>query len=225
MLLKVDNVYKRFGGVEALKSVSLTIKKGELVGIIGPNGAGKTTLLNVISGYILPDSGKIYYKEIDITHTKPFERARQGIVRSFQFPLLFNNLLVEDNIKIAISGIMPYSLRDIDYDLIEYLIDLFGLSEIRKKKVSSLSEGHRKLLDVALTMVFKPELLLLDEPTSSVSSQEKFKIMDKIVEILREKKITSIVVEHDLDIVRTYLDRVLIMNEGRVINEIKASEL
>ena len=215
-MLLVENLYKKFGGVVALDGVSLTLGAGELVGVIGPNGSGKTTLINAISGYVKPDGGRVVFDGRDITSLKPHQRARLGIVRSFQFPLISSNLTVRENVKIAVAALHSYSLKTVDGRAVEEVLDLFGLREVADVKVGKISEGHRKLLDVAMAMVHKPKVVLLDEPTSSVSSRDKFAVMDRVVEILRERRVAALVVEHDLEVVKSYMDRVVEMSNGRV---------
>jgi branched-chain amino acid transport system ATP-binding protein len=224
-VLLEENLHKKFGGVVALDGVSLSLGAGELVGVIGPNGSGKTTLINVISGYVKPDRGRVVFDGRDITSLKPHQRARLGIVRSFQFPLISNNLTVRENVKIAVAALHGYSLRPIDGRAVEDILDLFGLREVADVKVGKISEGHRKLLDVAMAMVHKPRVVLLDEPTSSVSSREKFAVMDRVVEILRERRVAALVVEHDLEVVKSYMDRVVEMNNGRVIAVYRPGEV
>ncbi len=215
-MLLVENLYKKFGGVVALDGVSLALGAGELVGVIGPNGSGKTTLINVISGYVKPDRGRVFFDGRDITSLKPHQRARLGIVRSFQFPLISSNLTVRENVKIAVAALHSYSLKTVDGRAVEEVLDLFGLREVADVKVGKISEGHRKLLDVAMAMVHKPKVVLLDEPTSSVSSRDKFAVMDRVVEILRERRVAALVVEHDLEVVKSYMDRVVEMSNGKV---------
>jgi branched-chain amino acid transport system ATP-binding protein len=215
-VLLVENLYKKFGGVVALDGVSLTLGSGELVGVIGPNGSGKTTLINAISGYVKPDGGRVVFDGRDITSLKPHQRARLGIVRSFQFPLISSNLTVRENVKIAVAALHSYSLKTVDGRAVEEVLDLFGLREVADVKVGKISEGHRKLLDVAMAMVHKPKVVLLDEPTSSVSSRDKFAVMDRVVEILRERRVAALVVEHDLEVVKSYMDRVVEMSNGKV---------
>ncbi len=215
-MLLVENLYKKFGGVVALDGVSLTLGSGELVGVIGPNGSGKTTLINAISGYVKPDGGRVVFDGRDITSLKPHQRARLGIVRSFQFPLISSNLTVRENVKIAVAALHSYSLKTVDGRAVEEVLDLFGLREVADVKVGKISEGHRKLLDVAMAMVHKPKVVLLDEPTSSVSSRDKFAVMDRVVEILRERRVAALVVEHDLEVVKSYMDRVVEMSNGKV---------
>jgi len=215
-VLLVENLYKKFGGVVALDGVSLALGAGELVGVIGPNGSGKTTLINAISGYVKPDGGRVVFDGRDITSLKPHQRARLGIVRSFQFPLISSNLTVRENVKIAVAALHSYSLKTVDGRAVEEVLDLFGLREVADVKVGKISEGHRKLLDVAMAMVHKPKVVLLDEPTSSVSSRDKFAVMDRVVEILRERRVAALVVEHDLEVVKSYMDRVVEMSNGKV---------
>lgn len=223
-MLEVRGVYKRFGGVVALEDVSLAVAPGEVVAVVGPNGSGKTTLVNVISGYVAPDRGSVLLEGRDITRWSAERRVRAGVVRSFQFPLLFPNLTVEENLRVAASGLKPYTLGEVDRRVVEETLHLFDLEAVRRRRVTELSEGHRKLLDVALAFVFKPKVVLLDEPTSSVSSQEKFAVMEKIVEVVKKSGASAVVVEHDLEVVKKFTDRVVQMMAGRVVKVAKTAE-
>jgi len=222
-LLQVRNLKKYFAGVKAVDDVSFGVSKGEKIGIAGPNGAGKTTLINLISGYLSPTSGKIIYENRDIGNVSLIERVKMGIVRSWQLPQLFENFTVKEALitSILVKRRKLYNiwkdvegLKDIIQEAIEYS-SLFNLKET--KLVKELSEGERKLLDVALSLALQPKLLLLDEPTSGVSSEEKFDIMDNVLRIVSDKNITTVVIEHDLQILQKYFPRLMFMSEGKII--------
>ena len=222
-LLEVRNLKKYFGGVKAVDDVTFGVSKGERIGIAGPNGAGKTTLINLISGYLPPTSGKIIYENRDISNISLIGRVKRGIVRSWQLPQLFENFTVKEALitSILVKRGKSYNiyknvegLNDLIQEVIEYA-SLFNLEET--KLIHGLSEGERKLLDIALSLALQPKLLLLDEPTSGVSSEEKFDIMDNVLRIISEKNITIIVIEHDLQILQRYFPRLIFMSEGRII--------
>ena len=222
-LLQVRNLKKYFAGVKAVDDVSFGVSKGEKIGIAGPNGAGKTTLINLISGYLLPTSGKIIYENRDIENVPLIKRVNMGIVRSWQLPQLFENFTVKEAIitSILVRKRKLYNiwkkvegLNDIAQEALE-ISSLFNLEET--KLVRELSEGERKSLDVALSFALQPKLLLLDEPTSGVSSEEKFDIMDNVLRIVSEKNITTLVIEHDLQILQKYFPRLMFMSEGKII--------
>ncbi len=225
VLLDVINVYKYFGGVKAVDGVSFNIKPGEKLFIVGPNGAGKTTLVNLISGYLKPDRGSIVFKGDDVTKLGLAEKVRRGIARSFQLVTIFDKLTVAENIAIAVAShlgrnIVAYrslhSYRDI-LDDTERILKLFGLEGVADRYPTEISQGDRKILDVALTFALKPELIILDEPTSGVATREKYAIMERLIKALEVSNVTPIIVEHDMDIVFRYATRVLVMHEGKVI--------
>jgi len=226
-ILLLRDLSKYFGGVRAVDRVSLKIYEHEFLSIIGPNGAGKTTLVNLISGYLKPTSGTIIYYNKDITKLDPVERIRMGIVRSFQLVNIFNNLTVFENILIPIisrrgAATVKNIVKIIDgekevIDEAEEILKVFDLSRYADKYPMELSQGDRKLLDVAIAFALRPRLIMLDEPTSGVATKEKHVIMEKIYEILKKSGITSIIIEHDMDIVFKYSQRIVVMHQGRII--------
>jgi len=226
-ILALRDLSKHFGGVRAVDRVSLKVYEREHISIIGPNGAGKTTLVNLISGYLKPTGGAIIYYGRDITGLDPVGRIRMGVVRSFQLVNIFNNLTVFENILIpiisrrgamAVKSLMKVIDRDREMmDEAEEILRIFDLSEQADKYPAELSQGDRKLLDIALAFALKPRLIMLDEPTSGVATKEKHVIMEKIYGILEKAGITSIVIEHDMDIVFKYSQRIVVMHQGRVI--------
>ena len=211
-----------FGGVVAANGIDLDIYPHELVAIIGPNGSGKTTFLNLCTGYIHPASGSVAFEGRPITELSPRAITRRGIARAFQIPQLFAGHSVLECVMLAVAarhGIWdawrPLGRRNYR-DEARAILDLLTLGEVADRLTAILPEGLRKLADIAIAMALRPRLLLLDEPTSGVSTAEKIPLMDTIVAVLRAEKITALFVEHDMDVVERYADRVLVWDAGRV---------
>lgn len=224
-VLKLINLKKYFGGVRALDDISAILHEGEVVTIIGPNGAGKTTLVNAISGYVLPDSGRIIYMDEDITKSTPIERVNKGIVRSFQLVNTFDKLTVYENILISLISNKKYHNQmtktlDSYTDILgeaENILKLFGLEDRADNIITSISYGDRKLVDVAISFALNPKLIMLDEPTSGVATKDKDDIMKKILEAITKTGVTAMIIEHDMDIVFRYGKRVIVMHQGKII--------
>jgi branched-chain amino acid transport system ATP-binding protein len=217
---------KHFGAVTAAADLTVRVDEGTVIGLIGGNGAGKTTFLNMLTGYLKPDRGTIRYGGRDITKLAPRDVTRLGMCRSFQIPQLFGSLTVRENLLVAL-GVVVTNARSwqsgvtVSGDRVDAAADAtleqFGLQEWRDREAAVLPEGVRKLLDIAMALVVKPKVLLLDEPTSGVSADEKFAIMDRVMTAVRAERVTILFVEHDMDIVRRYAGRVLAFYEGRII--------
>src|SRR5580765_300080 len=231
-ILDARGLCKRFGAVTAANEVSAAIEKDSVVGLIGTNGAGKTTFINMITGYLKPDRGAIRYEGRDITQLPPRDITRLGICRSFQIPQLYGSLSVFDNMMISNgivlrnAGLAGYFSRgaarvpgyaEPAEAVAERILGRFGLLEYRERNAQVLPGGARKLLDIALTMVARPRILLLDEPTSGVSAEEKFVIMEMIMKAVRAEGITVLFVEHDMEVVSRFAERVLAFYDGRII--------
>jgi branched-chain amino acid transport system ATP-binding protein len=232
VILDAQGLCKTFGAVTAASEVSAAIEKDSVVGLIGTNGAGKTTFINMITGYLKPDRGTIAYEGRDITPLAPRDITRLGICRSFQIPQLYGSLSVYENMMIGLgivlrnAGLAGYWSRgDAPVpgfgqpapEVAEHLLERFGLAADRHRNAQVLPGGARKLLDIALTMVAKPRVLLLDEPTSGVSAQEKFGIMQMVLEAVRAEGATVLFVEHDMEVVSRFAQRVLAFYDGRII--------
>jgi branched-chain amino acid transport system ATP-binding protein len=232
VILDAKGLNKSFGAVTAASEVSAAIEKDSVVGLIGTNGAGKTTFINMITGYLKPDAGRIEFEGRDITALPPREITRLGICRSFQIPQLYGSLSVFDNMMVGIgimlrnAGLAGYfSRREASVpgfgrpprEVAEQLLGRFGLLEDRARNAQVLPGGARKLLDIALTMVAKPRVLLLDEPTSGVSAEEKFGIMQMVLDAARAEGATVLFVEHDMEVVSRFAQRVLAFYDGRII--------
>jgi branched-chain amino acid transport system ATP-binding protein len=232
VILDAKNLCKAFGAVTAAHEVSAAVEQDSVVGLIGTNGAGKTTFINMITGYLKPDRGTIEFQGRDITRLPPRDITRLGIARSFQIPQLYSSLSVLENMLVALGVVLRNAGRggylsrgrplvpgfDVPAEeAAERLLERFGLAEYRSRNAQVLPGGVRKLLDIALAMVAKPKILLLDEPTSGVSAQEKFGIMEMVLKAVRAEGATVLFVEHDMEIVSRFAERVLAFYDGRII--------
>ncbi len=231
-MLKLHNVSVSIQAVQILRGVSLELPTGTMVGLIGRNGAGKTTFINMITGYLKPDRGAIHYEGRDITALPPRAITRLGICRSFQIPQLYASLSVQENMQVALGIVLQNARlggffstgepRVPGYDapvseVAERILERFGLMQYRDQNAQVLPGGVRKLLDIALTMAAKPRILLLDEPTSGVSAEEKFGIMEMVMGAVKAEGATVLFVEHDMEVVARFAQRVLAFYDGRII--------
>ncbi|VVE49665.1 ABC transporter ATP-binding protein [Pandoraea fibrosis] len=210
-IIEATGLYKTFGSVTPAKDITVNIDAQSVVGLIGTNGAGKTTFVNMLTGYIKPDRGEIVFRGKRITGLAPRKITRLGIARSFQIPQLFGSQTARENIEIALA------ISGLSADLANESLARLGVLEFADMISGTLPEGVRKLLDIALAMVCKPEVLLLDEPTSGVAAEEKFDVMNRVLDAARALGITVLFVEHDMEIVRRYSDRVLAFCDGRIL--------
>lgn len=221
VVLEARNLNKTFGAVTAASNINVKVEQDSVVGLIGSNGAGKTTFINMVTGYLKPTSGSIHYGEREITGMTSRHITQMGICRSFQIPQLFNNLSVYENLQIGV-GIAARSergsaLKSDEAGEIETLIERFNLGGYYSHTAGLLPEGIRKLLDIAMAVAGQPKVLLLDEPTSGVSADEKFRLMDMVMTALKTQGVTVLFVEHDMEIVSRYTQRILAFYEGRII--------
>jgi len=224
-LLQTVQLTQYFGDTHAVDHVDFSVREGEVLALIGSNGAGKTTLVNVISGLIEPDSGSIRFLEADVTQASIHEKIAVGIARSFQLVNLFDKLSALDNVALSIFSRQGktrrlFALADADAGVrseARGILDQFGLLPKAAVMAGGLSQGERKLLDVAVAYALKPKLLFLDEPTSGVSTREKAPIMDIITHVVRSERITAVIIEHDMDVVFTYCPRIVAMHQGAIL--------
>ncbi|MGH6912393.1 MAG: ABC transporter ATP-binding protein [Geminicoccales bacterium] len=224
-LLQAEDLHIGFGGIKAADGVSLTVSRGETLAIIGPNGAGKTTFINMTTGYLRPQRGRIYLDGREITGRPPRAITRLGVARSFQIPQLFSEHTALDNLLLAAAArdrawqpwrrLRGLAARD---EMLE-LLALVRLRDVADHVITELPEGVRKLIDIAVALALRPQLLLMDEPTSGVSSTEKFAIMDTLVHALERREVTTVFVEHDMEIVSKYAGRVAVWNQGLIVAE------
>jgi branched-chain amino acid transport system ATP-binding protein len=236
-LLRTINLRKQFGETRACDGLDFVVNQGEFLSLVGSNGAGKTTLVNLISAHLQPDSGQILLEDRDITRATVAERIKAGIARSFQIVNLFDGLSVFDNVALSIfsregktARMMRLAERD-DGVRVEGLevLGQFGLIGKSDVPAGDLAQGERKLLDVAVAYALRPRLLFLDEPTSGVSTHEKAQIMDTVSSVVRGGMVTAVVIEHDMDVVFRYSDRIVMMHEGSFLadgtpDEIRANK-
>ncbi len=230
-ILETAGLTKTFGALAAAAGISLAVEEDQVVGLIGGNGAGKTTFLNLVTGYLRPTAGTIRFAGRDITGLAPRRVTQLGICRSFQIPQVFDSLSAFENLLVGVGIAARGRFEGADLagrsaaDAAEGMVERFRLGPHRDEVAGTLPEGVRKLLDIAMAMVVRPRVLLLDEPTSGVSAEEKFRLMDLVQEAIRGQKVTVLFVEHDMEIVRRYAGRVLAFYEGRVIADGPAAEV
>jgi len=222
VLISARGLKIRFGGVIAADGIDLDVIEGENLAIIGPNGAGKTTFLNMATGYLRPQAGTVSFLGQDITALPPRTITKLGIARAFQIPQLFLDQTVLENMMIAASaraGAMSAFRHLLDLPErkeVEDLLDLVGVRGFANRKAFELPEGQRKLVDIALALALKPTVLLMDEPTSGVASAEKLGLMDILTSALTRQKVSSVFVEHDMDMVERYAHRVAVWSSGKI---------
>jgi len=233
-ILSASDLRKYYGELCALDGVSFLINEGEFVSIIGPNGAGKTTLINVLTGLLTPNTGKVFFKEKEITGIGPEKLSRLGIARSFQLVNIFPNFTVLEFLMVAIvsrlgKGMNFYSSLLRDHEMTREALEvatLFGLDEKKDVLAKNLPQGDKKMLDVASAFALHPEVILLDEPTSGVSTSDKNRIMETLVSASKKIGIKTIIqVEHDMDIVFSFSDRIIALHQGKVLADATPKEI
>ena len=235
-LLQTIELRKQFGDTKACDGVNFIVNQGEFLSLVGSNGAGKTSLVNLISAQLTPDSGQILFEGNDITFSPVHERIKAGIARSFQIVNLFDGLSVFDNVALSIfsregKAVKMAALAEHDAAVRSEAFEVLGQFGLKDKSwilAGGLAQGERKLLDVAVAYALRPKLLFLDEPTSGVSTRDKTQIMDTVSSVVRAGTVTAVVIEHDMDVVFRYSDRIVMMHEGRFLadgtpEEIKAN--
>ena len=221
--ISARGIQKRFCAVVAASDIELHVPTGQKLSLIGSNGAGKTTFVNMITGYIKPDAGEILLHGENIAGLAPRSIARKGVARSFQIPQLFKEMSVTDNMLVAIAsqeGALSFwrpAKNNIALERAAELLERFELTAHAGRLVGELPGGVRKLLDIAMALTRHPKVLLLDEPTSGVSADEKFPMMETVMRALSQEAVTVLFVEHDMDIVERFADRVAAFYSGRII--------
>jgi branched-chain amino acid transport system ATP-binding protein len=216
ILLEVDDLTKRFGGLTALGNLSFHLEKGEILGIIGPNGAGKTTLFNLVTGFYRPDTGQVLFKGEAITGLKPHQIAKRGLARTFQITQAFPHLTVLENVKIGAYNRIKSS-REATKEALRVL-DTVGLFEQRNDVASVLPIGHRKSLELAKALATNPELILLDEVVAGLNTKESNQMIDTIKN-LQQEGITVLLIEHVMKAIMSLSDRIVVIHYGEKIAE------
>lgn len=230
-VLEVHDLEKSFGAVVAARDVNVVVEEGETIGVIGANGAGKTTFVNLVTGHLRPGGGTVKFLGRDILGRSVRDIVRMGLCRSFQVPQVFLSETVFDNLMMACgiaeedgAGLLAPLRVDARAARVEAHLARYQIAGYRDVAGSALPQGVRKLLDIAMATVRKPRLLMLDEPTSGISAEEKFAVMDILMQALREERTTVLFIEHDMEIVERYVDRVLAFYQGEIICDAPTAE-
>tara|TARA_Y100000590_G_scaffold470250_1_gene663084 strand:- start:3153 stop:3929 length:777 start_codon:yes stop_codon:yes gene_type:complete len=241
-LLSVNSIEKKFGGLKAIDNASFEILKGSITALIGPNGAGKTTLFNIMTGFIRPDSGNIYLDDLDITNLLPHQLFNKGLIRTFQIPATFERMTVLDNLMVVPaeqSGenifnalIKPREVLQQEKKNKEKAIEVLNFLEIEHlcyEYAGNLSGGQKKLLELGRTMMAKSRIVLLDEPGAGVNPTLMVKLANNIRRLNKEKGYTFCIIEHDMDLIASLCDPIIVLSHGSVllkgtIEEVRSSE-
>jgi len=230
-MLRVGGIKKSFGGLMAVNGVSFRVEKGELSSIIGPNGAGKTTLFNLLTGHLRPDAGGIFFKEREITKLSPHEICKMGIGRSFQRTNIFPRLSAFDNVQVAVmswqrkSGNIFLRAQKMLREETDEILESVGLADKKEMKAGFLAHGDQRRLEIGIALGSYPELLLLDEPTAGMSPEESGRTVDLIQRLAREKGLTLIFIEHDMNVVFQISEKIRVMHMGSIIAEGRPMEV
>ncbi len=232
-LLAIDHVSRRFGRLVAVNGISMLVEEGELRAVIGPNGAGKTTFFNLVSGLVPPTAGRIYFEGRDVTGLPPHRRVALGIARTFQVTEIFPELSVGENLRIAAEATSGHLLtvrlsRRDDAEVrarIDALLELAGLRGKADRLVGELSHGDQRATEIAMALALEPRLLLLDEPTAGMSDQETWAIAELVRRVHRERRLTTVLIEHDMRLVFHLADRITVLAEGATLAEGSPAEI
>jgi len=220
MLLRLEGVTKRFGGLVAVNSVTLEVDRGEKIGIVGPNGSGKTTLYNIISGVYTPEEGKIFFEDKEITSLPPHQRTKLGIARTFQVPRPFGSASVRENVAIGAMFGRANAGVDEALEMADQYLDMVGLYDLRDKEARLLTPLEKKLMELARALAMKPKLLLLDELLAGMNPQDISRILSLIEKVKEEENIATIaMVEHLMHAITKFAERVMVMHQGSKLIE------
>jgi branched-chain amino acid transport system ATP-binding protein len=230
-VFQVSDLRRAFGGFHAIAGVTLEVARGQITAIIGPNGAGKTTFFNLITGHLRPDAGRVVLEGRDITGLPPHDVCRLGIGRSFQRTNIFANLTVFQNVQAAF---VSHHRRGLDFftpverlyrEETEALLESLGLLERAGESSRFLSHGAQKQLELGIALASRPRLLLLDEPTAGMSAAETREAIQLISRIARERELTLLFTEHDMEVVFSIAEKIVVLHQGRVIADGKPAEV
>ncbi len=222
-MLKVRDIEKSFGEFMAVNGADLTVGEGELVAVIGPNGAGKTTLFNLITGQLKPDRGRIVFMGDEITSIPPYEICKRGIARSFQIVNIFPRLTVFGNVQVAVisqqrkSNTLFHPAQGMAVEETNRILESLGLSDKALETAGSLSHGDQRILEIAIALGNDPKLLVLDEPTAGMSPEETSATMELIKQLAEEHGLTILFCEHDMDVVFSVAQSIMVMHQGRTL--------
>ena len=223
--LEVSHISRSFGGVQAVSDVSFAVAAGELLALIGPNGAGKTTCFNMLNGQLRPDGGSIRFDGRELAGARPRDVWRLGVGRTFQITATFGSMTVRENVQMALishrgrlfsfSGVARKESRA----GADALLERVGLADQAERSCNVLAYGDLKRLELAVALANEPGLLLMDEPTAGMAPQERVELMRLTAGIVREKGLSVLFTEHDMDVVFSHAHRVMVLNRGAVIAE------
>lgn len=225
MLLRVENVTKSFDGFVAVNNVNLTVEQGQMACIIGPNGAGKSTAFNLITGHLQPTRGRVFFRDREITGFPPHEICQMGVGRSFQRTNIFPRLSVFENVQVAVLSHAKKTLnfftpaKKLVQDETYRLLEDVGLVDEAQSISGTLSYGFQKQLELGIALASEPELLLLDEPTAGMSPQETASSIELIGKIARDRGLTLLFTEHDMDVVFSIAEKITVLHQGEVLAE------
>jgi branched-chain amino acid transport system ATP-binding protein len=230
-MLQVDSVVKSFDDFKAVNGANLAVGKGEIVAVIGPNGAGKTTLFNLITGALKRDRGRIIFKDEDISEYPPYEICKKGIARSFQIVNIFPRLTVFRNVQVAVlsqqrrSNQLFQPAKNMVVKETNNLLESVGLLDKAQSVAGSLSHGDQKILEIGIALGNEPELLILDEPTAGMSPEETSATMELVRRLAQMRGLTILFCEHDMDIVFSIAQSIMVMHQGRTLIQGKPEEV
>lgn len=224
-ILRTVNLIKKFGELVATDDVTLDFEQGKITAIIGPNGAGKSTFFNLLSGRLAPSSGGVFYKEREITGLPPHQIIAMGVGRSFQITNIFPGLTAFENVRIGVMANLgvssnifsPVARLGMVYRKTMENLDLVGLGAEKDRVAGTLAHGDQKRLEIALALTGRPDLMLLDEPTAGMNPDETKRLVNLINQISQEKGLSVIFTEHDMEVVFDISDRVVVMQQGKII--------
>jgi len=230
-MLQVEAVVKSFDDFKAVNGAYLSVGKGEIVAVIGPNGAGKTTLFNLVTGLLKRDSGKIIFKGEDISGLPSYEICKKGIARSFQIVNIFPRLTVFRNVQVAVlsqqrrSNSLFRPAKNMVVEETNNILESVGLLNKAHNIAGSLSHGDQKILEIAIALGNEPELLILDEPTAGMSPEETSATMELIRRLAQMRGLTILFCEHDMDVVFSIAQSIMVMHQGRTLIQGKPEEV
>jgi branched-chain amino acid transport system ATP-binding protein len=208
---------RRFGGFVALDGVDIAVRRGEIRGLIGPNGAGKSTLIDVLSGRAKNRSGRVLLNGEDVSNLKPQHRRKRGMARSFQRTNIFSELTVEQQLRVASWAVADADIADVMREL--------NLGELADRPAGDISYGDQRRLDLALSLVGRPSVLLLDEPAAGLTTEESFKLAGILRDLANRWNVTVLLVEHDMQVVFSICDRISVLHLGRTLSEGTCAEI
>ena len=225
VILNTQGLTKSFKGFTAVNNVDLSVERGSIHALIGPNGAGKTTCFNLLTKFLSPSSGKIFFNGLDITNEKPAQIARKGVIRSFQISAVFPHLTVLENVRVALQRRLgtefhfwkPESSLNILNERAEELLLEVGLEEFANEETLNLAYGRKRALEIATTLAMEPELMLLDEPTQGMGHEDVERVTELIDRVAKGR--TILMVEHNMNVIASIADRITVLQRGSILAE------